>query len=241
MGLSFMPIEWPPAYTLRQSTRARYVQLRITKRLGLEIIAPVDFEPHYTPDLLQRHRRWIEKVWERTQPILPNQQVLPEQITIDAIEQTWQVYYEKTEAEHVYLRSSEAGQLVLQGNVTNYRKCQLVLCNWLRKMAAEYLLPWLAELSVETGLHYNRSKIGNAATRWGSCSGKKSITLNWHILFLPKELARHVLIHELCHTVVLDHSARFWSLLAQFDENSVHLRKELRLGNKYLPDWIGAE
>lgn len=236
-----MPIEWPPTYTLRQSTRARYVQLRITKRGGLEVIAPLNFELQYTPDLLQRHRRWIEKVWERTQPILPHQCVLPEQIHIAALEQTWQVFYEKTDAEHVYLRLSEAGQLVLQGNVTDYRKCQLVLCNWLRKMAAEYLLSWLAELSQETGLIYNRAKIGNAATRWGSCSEKKSITLNWHILFLPRELARHLMLHELCHTVIMDHSAHFWSLLAQFDEHSVRLRKELKQGNKYLPDWIGEE
>ncbi len=236
-----MPIEWPPAYTLRQSTRARYVQLKITKRGGLEVIAPPDFELKYTPDLLQRHRRWIEKVWERTKPIAVNQYSLPEQINIPAIEQTWQVFYEKTEAEQVYLRLSDAGRLVLQGNVTDFRKCQLVLCHWLRKMAAEYLLPWLAQLSVETGLNYTSGKTGSAATRWGSCSEKKRITLNWHILFLPKALARHLLVHELCHTIVMDHSVRFWNLLAQHDANSVALRKELRLANKYLPDWIGEK
>lgn len=236
-----MPLEWPPAYSVRQSTRARYVQLRITKRHGLEIITPLNFDLQYTPDVLKRNRRWIERVWERTQPILIHQTVLPEQIAIPALEQTWRVLYQKTDAEHVYLRSSEAGQLVLQGDVTNYRKCQLVLCNWLRNMAAEFLLPWLAKLSKEAGLSYTRGKIGNAATRWGSCSGKKSITLNWHILFLPKNLARHVLLHELCHTIILDHSVRFWSLLAKVDDNSVVLRKELKAANKYLPDWIGEK
>jgi predicted metal-dependent hydrolase len=108
-------------------------------------------------------------------------------------------------------------------------------------MAAETLLPWLKELSAETGLAYSQGRISSAATRWGSCSAKKRICLNFHLLFLPKDLARHVLIHELCHTIVLDHSIRFWRLLAQFDANSEVLRGELKKAQKYLPSWVMEE
>jgi len=236
-----MPIECPPNYTVRASARARCVQLRITKHRGLEIIAPNNFDQQYTADLLQRHRRWIERVWERTQPINANAFYLPEQINLPALEKTWQVIYEQTDAQQVYLRFPTANQLLLQGNIIDPRKCQLVICNWLRKLAAENLLPWLAELSAITQLPYAHARIGSAATRWGSCSAKKRITLNWHLLFLPKELARHVLLHELCHTVFLDHSPRFWQLLAKVDLHSAILRKALKSPSQYLPDWIGEE
>lgn len=237
-----MPIEWPPAYTLRASSRARYVQLRITKHRGLEIIAPGVFDKECAVDLLQRHRRWIERVWERTQPVTSNLFYLPEQITLPALETTWQVVYEPVpDTEQVYLRVTNERELRLQGNVRDYRKCQLVICNYLRKTAADALLPWLAQLSAQTQLYYTSARIGSAATRWGSCSAKKRITLNWHLLFLPKELAQHVLLHELCHTVALDHSPRFWNLLTNVDPHTAVLRKALKSAGRYLPDWIGEE
>ena len=233
--------EWPPAYSIRISTRARYVQLRITKFRGLEIISPHQYNSEDALHLLSRHRQWIERVWMRTQPITADQRQLPEEIALTAIGQHWQICYEPTESDQVFLRVIAPGQLLLQGKVTDYKKCQKVLCNWLRKIAAETLLPWLKELSVETNLTYAQGRISSAATRWGSCSAKKNISLNFHLLFLPKDLTRHVLIHELCHTIVLDHSIRFWRLLGELDSNSEVLRQDLKKAQKYLPNWVMEE
>jgi YgjP-like, metallopeptidase domain len=47
-------------------------------------------------------------------------------------------------------------------------------------------------------------------TRWASCSAKKNLSLNTKLLFLSPDLVRYVLIHELCHTVYMDHSKEFW-------------------------------
>lgn len=77
---------------------------------------------------------------------------------------------------------------------------------------------------------YNRVSVKNQKTCWGSCSGKGNLNFNYKILFLPEEMADYVVTHELCHLKELNHSHRFWALVAQTIPNYLEIRKELRLG-----------
>jgi hypothetical protein len=79
--------------------------------------------------------------------------------------------------------------------------------------------------------------VRNPHTRWGSYSRKETVSLNQNLLFLPTHLVRYVLLHELCHSVHLEHSAQFWSLLRDKEPRADALRDELRLAWRYLPDW----
>ncbi|OGZ11524.1 MAG: hypothetical protein A3D67_00590 [Candidatus Lloydbacteria bacterium RIFCSPHIGHO2_02_FULL_51_22] len=64
--------------------------------------------------------------------------------------------------------------------------------------------------------------------QWGSCSDKKNLNFNYKILFLPPRLADYVIVHELCHTRELNHSARFWRLVGDVFPSYEHLEKELK-------------
>src|SRR5690606_14502003 len=91
-------------------------------------------------------------------------------------------------------------------------QCKELLIRWLKKMAKIYLASQLNKISEVTQLSYKNLTIRDQQTRWGSCTRDKNISLNFRILFLPEHLASHILIHELCHTVHLNHSDKFWSL-----------------------------
>ena len=83
----------------------------------------------------------------------------------------------------------------------------------LRRDLNERLPYWIAQ----TGLQPTGCHVTNARGRWGSCSGKKSVNFAWRLVFCPPDVTDYVIIHELCHIREMNHSAAFWSLVAQYD------------------------
>jgi len=97
-----------------------------------------------------------------------------------------------------------------------------------RVKAKKYLVERLDELSKRNGFKYNRVFIKNQKTRWGSCSDKNNINLNVNLVRLPDELIDYVILHELVHTRIKDHSNRFWEALSTFVEDPKSIDKKLR-------------
>ncbi len=82
---------------------------------------------------------------------------------------------------------------------------------------------------------YNRAGFRRQKTRWGSCSGKNNISLNVNIAFLPEELQDYILLHELVHTRVKNHSGKFWAELDKYTEGKAkELAKKLKKYNMKL-------
>jgi predicted metal-dependent hydrolase len=80
--------------------------------------------------------------------------------------------------------------------------------------AMDELPPRLNELAQLHGLLVARVSIRNQRWRWGSCSRRGHICLNWRLVLLPPWVRDYVIIHELMHLKRMDHSARFWKLVA---------------------------
>jgi predicted metal-dependent hydrolase len=85
----------------------------------------------------------------------------------------------------------------------------------------------LSELNVH-GFAYHRVAIKNMTSRWGSCSSKKNLNFNYRILFLPAHLQDYIIVHELCHLKVFNHSPTFWNLVAETAPNYKACRSELK-------------
>ncbi len=83
----------------------------------------------------------------------------------------------------------------------------------LRAQAAEALPPQLRALAADHGLTVNRVTIRNQRSRWGSCSSRGHITLNFRLMLMPPEVRAYILIHELMHLKQANHSIRFWRLV----------------------------
>ena len=72
-----------------------------------------------------------------------------------------------------------------------------------------------------------KMRIGDQKTRWGSCSPNGTVSLNWRILLLPRELGDYLIFHELAHLLEMNHSPKFWSKLEEFTRDARLLDRRL--------------
>jgi len=79
---------------------------------------------------------------------------------------------------------------------------------------ARELVSALAEEEAERlAVTYERIRIGDQRTLWGSCSARGTLSFNWRLVLAPLEVLDYVVVHELCHLRVPNHSKRFWRLV----------------------------
>ena len=97
-----------------------------------------------------------------------------------------------------------------------------------RKVARKVLCRRIGELAQLHNFVYNRVSIRKQKTRWGSCSSKNNINLNMNLLHLPPELMDYVLLHELVHTRVKNHSKDFWNELDAVVPNARQVDRKLK-------------
>lgn len=84
---------------------------------------------------------------------------------------------------------------------------------WLKSVAKKHITKRVEALSEALLLPYHRLYIRSPKKKWGNCSKEKNISINWRIIKAPKFVIDYVIIHELCHTVIMKHTVRFQTLL----------------------------
>jgi predicted metal-dependent hydrolase len=82
------------------------------------------------------------------------------------------------------------------------------------RLTARRLISDLARVEAERiGVTYTRIRIGGQRTLWGSCSARGTLSFNWRLVLAPPEVLDYVVVHELCHRRVPNHSRQFWALV----------------------------
>jgi predicted metal-dependent hydrolase len=227
---------WPPQYTIKKHPLTRRVKLKASQQKGLELIVPMRFNIKHIPSILLENKAWIQKQLAALQ-IQPSEKELPDSIILTALNQTWKVFYiESSEKLKIIARPHQ--EIVLLGNINNRENCKKLLIAWVKAYAKIHLTEKLKNISEQIKLPYKKVTVRDQQTRWGSCTIGKHISLNYKLLFLPSHLATHILIHELCHTVYLDHSEKFWQLVEKFDSDFATHRRLMRKGEQFVPTWI---
>ena len=232
-----------PAYKVKVSARAKHVRLKISPVDGLVVVVPKRFNHALLDDLVARHAGWIEKTSSRYAEHLEMigvQQVesLPDNIYMPALEERWTVEYIETQSASVRAARSGHQRLRISGKIDNKPACRKALRRWLLRYAKECLVPQLEELSHSCKLPFRKATVRGQRSRWGSCSSAGCISINFQLLFVSPAMLHYVLVHELCHTVHLDHSPAFHTLVASYIPDFREREAELKQAWRDMPAWL---
>ncbi len=226
-----------PRFSVRESGRAKRLSIQVAAHGDVEVVVPKNTSARRVSAFVESNRRWIDQTLAAfAKEYDPQEFALPSRIELVAIGESYDVSYRQTQSPDVSYKCY-GSHLVLSGNVSASDLCRQQLKNWLRQRGKATLAPWLAKVSSETGLDYKRAQVRGQRTRWGSCSIRGTISLNWGLLFISPKLVRYLFVHELCHTVHLNHSKRFWALVRQFDPEFKAHDRLLDESWRQVPGW----
>ena len=230
-----------PEYTVRVSTRARRVRLRVDAS-GLTVVVPRGFDTRRIEAIVRERRAWAIRAMEgmsaRTEALAAlRAQPLPSHIDIAATGERLAVTYRTTGASGVRAIETRDGVLSVTGAVHDEDACREALRRWLTRAATVRLGELTRGLAREHGLRLSRIEVRAQRRRWGSCSAAGVIRLNRALVLMPPELARYVVMHELVHTLRMDHSPAFWMELERREPHARALARRMREAWRLLPGW----
>ncbi len=229
-----------PQYTIRVSRRTRRMWLRVSRWGRIEVVVPQRHSAAGVARFVAENRAWIQQTLkEFTREYGPAPRlVLPTRLVLRATGETWTVQFRRIAGATPRLRECPDSRIVIEAEQLDPAVWSALLRRWLQKHARAELVPWLDSVAEEMGVKYRRAQVRGQKTRWGSCSDRGTISLNYSLLFLPPRLVRYLFVHELCHLRQLDHSPRFWAKVASFSPHWRRLERELRGARRLVPDWV---
>jgi len=120
---------------------------------------------------------------------------------------------ERVQGKHVSLKLEGERCILSLPEPENEDAVRAALKQALSRRALMRVRERLGEYAPKIGVEFGRVAIRDQKSRWGSCSAKKNLNFNWKLIMAPPEALDYVVIHELCHLIEFNHSARFWGLV----------------------------
>ena len=203
----------------------------------VEVVTPLKVKQYDIDKFVNANLDWIER---HKRKILDNieqdenlSNIPPEKIHFPLISKTYQVKY---------FSVVKKPKFSIKDNVISiYSDCDEEKRKYLKKVihniAKVELTRLLEEISHSNQMPYNRVFIKAQKSRWGSCSSKKNINLNRNLIFLNLTQVEYLIVHELCHTVHMNHSSLYWQLVSEFIPDYKTIDKSLRNATINIPLW----
>lgn len=226
-------------FTLRRSAR-RTLGMQIDRR-GLTVSIPQRVSLREAEGFMAERADWIlEKLAEWSKRAAPEKRLVEDGMSIPVLGEPclvrwtaganrchWVEGYERREL-HLHLRRHADAPRVLLHGLQDYA------LSYFAGRLDEYV--WLLQQEVPE-VKRPPLYLSNARTRWGSCSKLSGIRLNWRLIHLPRPQIDYVVAHEVAHLVEMNHSQRFWRLVARLKPDYERDEAALKHANRVIPQF----
>ncbi len=205
-------------------SRRKTVELRITPDAVLIVRVPVFISNADIEKIILKHSEWIEKnlkIAEKRNSEVPDKKfVSGEKFLYLGKHYTLEIV--KNQLEPLVFN----GRFLLSEKSVPNAKQEFV--KWYKKAAFEILSERVKYFSEISRLSFNKVGITNAKKRWGSCSRKKNLNFSYRLVMAPLPIIDYVVVHELAHTVQMNHSKKFWEIVRNILPNFTDRRNWLK-------------
>ena len=221
------------SFAVRVSPRARRLTVRVHIGGRVEVVVPRGVAPNTVRAFVNRNTSWIDRKIAELGSLTAPVPTLPDVITFACTGEKFSVDWQRSERRSLRCQLSH-----IELGARDLGAALGVLREWLLAAARERLTPQLMQLARELGFDLKGVAIRRQRTRWGSCSSRSKISLNCSLLFMPPEVVRYLMVHELSHLLHMNHSEFFWRAVERHEPNYRRLDRQLTAGWRAVPDWV---
>ena len=220
-------------YVLRRARR-RTIGLTIDHR-GLRVGAPPRASLHEVESLIRHHGDWVaQKLDEWRSRRNPEALSIIDGARLPMLGESLQIRLALGSNRALW---SEHGEISLTLCLRSPSDAGRLLEKTLRERARALFAERLAHYAQQLALPVPPLALSAARTRWGSCSLRTGIRLNWRLIHFPREIVDYVVAHELAHLREMNHSPRFWAVVGQLYPDYQAARGELKRLAAHYPQW----
>ncbi|MGH3042416.1 MAG: M48 family metallopeptidase [Gaiellaceae bacterium] len=224
---------------VRESQRARTTRLIVGPRRPPEVIVPTRVASAEIDRFLESKRTWIARKLAQIREI----NARPRRLGLDRPGVVWlggeALAIERRNGQRSVAEQRD-GSLLVAGSAEGVDGA---IERWYRREARRRILDVVDREAERLGLEYGSVGIRDPRTRWGSCSRRGNLSFSWRLLLAPPEVLEYVVVHELCHLRVPNHSKAFWRTLEAarpgWQEQARWLREHGQELHDYSPEVVG--
>lgn len=203
-------------YALKYSNRARRLRISVSDS-GVSLILPEGFPRAKGEAFLQQNAAWVmEQLERRARRKLAAAPTLPKDVVLFHGEPTRIEVVEEAQRKARARVDVGRGKLLIRVPPGGRERAYEALAAWLRETARAEIEQTAALQAERMRVRYNDLTIRDQRTRWGSCSSRGTLSFNWRLVMAPHTIMEYVVVHELSHLTVPNHSKEFWQRVALF-------------------------
>lgn len=189
---------------VRRSARVRVTRIQLGPDRPLRVVVPEGASDEYAAEALQAKSGWVQRKLRAVELTLS----APDTLRLNRPGVVWHAGRPlQVRPTATHFARQRGGVLEVPQDKEQARDA---LRRWYRREARTYLRGLVAEESERLGYEPARVLVRDQRTRWGSCSPSGALSLNWRLLLVPEMVARYVVVHELVHLRIPNHSKAFW-------------------------------
>ena len=183
----------------------KHARLRVHEDGSVQMFVPLAFSDEEIERLLEAKAQWIAS----KQRFFAQKEIIKLRRNEILLFGNRYAYFYSSKYKNKVVVNHEGKTIQAQRDLLD----AMVQEKWLKSVARKYFLSRTETLSEALLLPYNRLYIRSQKRKWGNCSKEKNISINWRVIKAPKFVIDYIIIHELCHTVIMKHTVRFQTLL----------------------------